>query len=229
MARQYDDLEGSSLAAFLEEVALVSDVDDPSADKPDAVTLTSLHSAKGLEFPVVFMPGMEEGMLPHSRALEDPAQMEEERRVCYVGMTRARERLYLLSAISRFQHGLLRRSIPSRFLRDLPAAEIERPEGERVAEGTSARERRAALAARAPARDVPSEPAYVAGDRVEHERFGRGVVISCELTSGDPLVTVAFEGVGVKKLALSLAPLSRVEAGPSDDNEVHAVPLEDGA
>ena len=229
VSRQYDDLEGSSLAAFLEEVALVSDVDDPSAERPDAVTLTSLHSAKGLEFPVVFMPGMEEGILPHSRALDDPAQMEEERRVCYVGMTRARERLYLLSALSRFQHGLLRRSIPSRFLRDLPAAEIERPEGERGPEGTSARERRTAIAARAPARDVPSEPAYVAGDRVEHARFGRGVVISCVLSAGDQMVTVAFEGVGVKKLALSLAPLARLEPPPSTDDEVRAVPLEDGA
>jgi DNA helicase II / ATP-dependent DNA helicase PcrA len=229
VSRQYDDIEGSSLAAFLEEVALVSDVDDPSADRPDAVTLTSLHSAKGLEFPVVFMPGMEEGILPHSRALDDPAQMEEERRVCYVGMTRARERLYLLSALSRFQHGLLRRSIPSRFLRDLPAAEIERPEGQGATEGTTARERRTAIAARAPARDVPSDPAYVAGDRVEHARFGRGVVIACVLSAGDQMVTVAFEGVGVKKLALSLAPLERVDPGPSDDDEVRAVPLEDGA
>ena len=229
VARQYDDLEGSSLAAFLEEVALVSDVDDPSTDRPDAVTLTSLHSAKGLEFPVVFMPGMEEGILPHSRALDDPAQMEEERRVCYVGMTRASERLYLLSALSRFQHGLQRRAIPSRFLRDLPAAEIERPEGGRSTDGTTSRERRTAIAARAPARDVPSEPVYVAGDRVEHARFGRGVVISCVLSAGDQMVTVAFEGVGVKKLALSLAPLERLEAGPGTGDEVRSVPLEEGA
>ncbi|MCC6237013.1 MAG: UvrD-helicase domain-containing protein [Dehalococcoidia bacterium] len=229
VSRQYDDLDGSSLAAFLEEVALVSDVDDPSADRPDAVTLTSLHSAKGLEFPVVFMPGMEEGVLPHSRSLEDPKQMEEERRVCYVGMTRAQERLYLLSAATRFQHGMLRRAIPSRFLRDLPHADIERPEGERGLEGTSARERRAAIAARAP-REVPSEPAYSGGDRVEHARFGRGVVVSCELSGGDQMVTVAFDGAGVKKLALSLAPLTRLDApGGDGDDDIRSVPLEDGA
>ena len=229
VSRQYDDLEGSSLSAFLEEVALVSDVDDPSAERPDAVTLTSLHSAKGLEYPVVFMPGMEEGVLPHSRSLEDQKQMEEERRVCYVGMTRAQERLYLLSAATRFQHGMLRRAIPSRFLRDLPSADIERPEGERGLDGTSARERRAAIAARAP-REVPSEPAYSGGDRVEHARFGRGVVVSCELSGGDQMITVAFEGAGVKKLALSLAPLTRLDApGAGGDDDIRAVPLEDGA
>ncbi len=234
VARQYDDLNESSLAAFLEEVALVSDVDDPTAERSDAVTLTSLHSAKGLEFPVVFMPGMEEGMLPHQRSLDDPKQMEEERRVCYVGMTRARERLYLLSALSRFQHGLQRRAIPSRFLRDLPTADVERPEADRSSggggyDGTTSRERRAAIAARAPLRDVPTEPAYVGGDRVEHARFGRGVVISCELSAGDQMVTVAFEGVGVKKLALSLAPLTRLDAdGGEDADEVQAVPVEEG-
>ncbi len=229
VGRQYDDLDGSSLAAFLEEVALVSDVDDPSADRSDAVTLTSLHSAKGLEFPVVFMPGMEEGVLPHQRSLDDPKQMEEERRVCYVGMTRARERLYLLSAGSRFQHGMLRRAIPSRFLRDLPSADVERPEGDRSVDGTTSRERRAAIAARAP-REVPTEPAYTGGDRVEHARFGRGVVISCELSGGDQMVTVAFDGAGVKKLALSLAPLTRIDVGGGDvGDEIRAVPLEDGA
>ena len=88
VAAQYEDLErGVSLASFLEEVALVADVDDPDSELPDAVTLTTLHAAKGLEFPVVFMPGVEEGLLPHFRSLDDPAQMEEERRVCYVGMT----------------------------------------------------------------------------------------------------------------------------------------------
>src|SRR5262249_52988183 len=125
VATQYEDLQGEhSLASFLEEVALVADVDDPGANAPDAVTLTTLHAAKGLEYPVVFMPGMEEGLLPHMRALDDPGQMEEERRVCYVGMTRARERLYLLYALRRFFQGTYRSAVPSRFLMDLP--EVER-------------------------------------------------------------------------------------------------------
>ncbi|MEZ4501609.1 MAG: 3'-5' exonuclease [Dehalococcoidia bacterium] len=230
VASQYDDLGEGSLAAFLEEVALVSDLDDPSADRPDAVTLTTLHAAKGLEFPVVFMPGMEEGTLPHMRSLDDPAQMEEERRVCYVGMTRARERLYLLTAQSRFMHGQLRRVVPSRFLRDIPAAEVERSGG-RGLEGLSGRERRAALAGRpAERRETPSEPAFAAGDRVTHERFGAGVVVGCQLVPGDQQVTVAFEAAGVKKLMLSFAPLRRIEGARDEDDPdgIVSVPAEDG-
>ena len=212
VASQYDDLQGEhSLASFLEEVALVADVDDPAAGVPDAVTLTTLHAAKGLEYPVVFMPGMEEGMLPHMRALDDPAQMEEERRVCYVGMTRARERLYLLHALRRFFQGTYRNATGSRFLRDLPSAD-------RIALGSSARtgtaspggrERRAALATRNVDADVlPAEPLFAAGERVRHTTFGRGVVVSCVVRGGDQEAVVAFEpGIGVKRLLLSLAPL----------------------
>ena len=115
VAAQYEEVEtDATLAAFLEEVALVSDVDDPSADQPDAVTLITLHAAKGLEFPVVFMPGMEEGILPHMRAIDEPSQLQEERRVCYVGMTRAQERLYLTHARRRMSYGNLRANPPSR-------------------------------------------------------------------------------------------------------------------
>ena len=240
VAGQYDNLEGGSLAAFLEEVALVADVDDPSADRPDAVTLTTLHAAKGLEFPVVFIPGMEEGTLPHMRAIDDPAQMEEERRLCYVGMTRARERLYILHALSRFQHGTLRRSSASRFVKDIPATETKRPGGEST-EAMSSRDRRAALSARPSERaDTPSEPVFAAGARVRHDRFGPGVVVSCELVPGDQQVTVLFEQVGVKKLMLSFAPLTRLD-GPSglgglegaaaseaDPDGIVSVPAEDG-
>ena len=229
VARQYDDVEGGSLAAFLEEVALVADVDDPGAERPDAVTLTTLHAAKGLEFPVVFMPGVEEGVLPHLRSIDDPAQMEEERRLAYVGMTRAREHLYLTHALSRFHNGMTRPSRGSRFLADIPDSEVERPVDARTT-GLSARERRAALAERQPLRnDIPDTPAFEPGDRVEHAKFGRGVVVSCEMARSDQLVTVAFEaGVGVKKLALSLAPLERVDS-PTSDSEVYSVPLEEGA
>ena len=211
VAAQYDDLEGEhSLASFLEEVALVADVDDPSVDVPDAVTLTSLHAAKGLEYPVVFMTGMEDGVLPHMRALDDPGQMEEERRVCYVGMTRARERLYLLHALRRFSMGTYRNYVPSRFLRDLPDADRLSISGGRggVQAPISARERRAALAAReVPQGGVPDEPRFSAGERVRHGHFGRGVVVSCTLRGDDQEVTVAFEGAGVKRLLMSLANL----------------------
>ncbi len=210
VATQYEDLQGEhSLASFLEEVALVADVDDPSAGVPDAVTLTSLHSAKGLEYPVVFMPGMEEGVLPHMRALDDPAQMEEERRVCYVGMTRARERLYLLHALRRFYQGTYRNHVGSRFLIDLPDINRLTIGGSRLTAPSpyAARERRAALAARDVPMTAPDEPRYAPGDRVRHAAFGRGIVVSCGIRGDDQEVVVAFEGAGVKKLLLSLAPL----------------------
>jgi DNA helicase-2/ATP-dependent DNA helicase PcrA len=213
VAAQYEDLDpAASLASFLEGVALVADVDDPDAEAPDAVTLTTLHAAKGLEYPVVFMPGMEEGLLPHFRSLDDPAQMEEERRVCYVGMTRAREQLYLTRARRRFQHGSYRPAIASRFLSDVPSEETVSARGARPAE--TPRERRAALATRAAERWTASEdsaadeePRYAPGDRVRHAKFGAGVVVTCEVARGDQQVTVAFEGQGVRKLLLSLAPL----------------------
>src|SRR5690606_13037556 len=130
VAAEYGEAErDASLASFLEEVALVSDIDDPSADQPDAVTLITLHAAKGLEYPVVFMAGMEEGRLPHLRALDGPSQMEEERRVCYVGMTRAKERLYLTRARRRFMYGNVRANPPSRFLGDLPEDAVTAPLG----------------------------------------------------------------------------------------------------
>ena len=214
---QYEDLDPTaSLASFLEEVALVADVDDPNAEVPDAVTLTTLHAAKGLEYPVVFMPGMEEGLLPHFRSLDDPAQMEEERRVCYVGMTRARERLYLTQARRRFQQGSYRPAIASRFLSDIPTEETVSARGARPAE--TPRERRAALATRAAegwgdrgrgaeGDAADEEPRYAPGDRVRHAKFGLGVVVSCVVARGDQQITVAFEGQGVRKLLLSLAPL----------------------
>ena len=210
VAAQYAKVEqDSSLAIFLEEVALVSDIDDPSGDTPDAVTLITLHAAKGLEYPVVFMPGMEDGLLPHIRSLDDPQQMEEERRVCYVGMTRAMERLYLTRAQSRFQFGSMRANPPSRFLADIPDELIETPIGAPERGKLSGRERRAQLAAQQAAEDGPDEPRFSAGDRVVHEQFGSGVVVSCELVPGDQQVTVAFEDQGVKRLMLSLAKIER--------------------
>ena len=225
VAREYDGVEDASLASFLEEVALVSDVDDHGADLPEAVTLTTLHAAKGLEYAVVFMPGLEEGLLPHMRSLDDPSQMEEERRICYVGMTRAKERLYLLHAASRFQRGMARRATRSRFLDDVPEIELERPAGTTVTSGLTARERRAALATRQPEQaDEPQEPVFAPGDRVVHDHFGAGVVVSCELVPGDQQVTVAFEGQGVKRLMLSFAPLAEATPPEAADAAVEDPP-----
>ena len=121
---EYDGLEpGHALVSFLEDVALVSDADTIAEDDDERtgrVTLITLHSAKGLEYPVVFITAMEEGVLPHMRSFDDQGQMEEERRLCYVGMTRAKERLYLLRAFRRYSMGMSQHNPPSRFLKDIP-------------------------------------------------------------------------------------------------------------
>lgn len=186
------------LASFLERVTLVSDVDGLD-EKVDAVTLITLHQAKGLEFPVVFIVGMEEGVLPHIKSFDDPAQMEEERRLCYVGMTRAQRRLFLVRAFRRSLMGGSGVNPPSRFLKDIPPHLVT--QGEQWLE-----EKLAPLIISAPGLSLS------AGDHVRHAKFGEGTVISCTPARDDQEVEVAFQGeVGVKRLLLSLAKLERVE------------------
>jgi DNA helicase-2/ATP-dependent DNA helicase PcrA len=209
VARQYIDLaQDEGLLAFLEGVSLVSDIDsyDESAG---AVTLITLHQAKGLEFPVVFIVGLEEGILPHIRSFDDPAQMEEERRLCYVGITRAKKRIYLVRAFRRNLMGSSAMNSPSRFLKDIPSqliidADLWRREESQVKERASSWES-----------DIPpisiNLPKLKAGDRVLHSQFGKGIVVSCHILEGDSEVVVAFPGMGVKKLLLSFARLEKVE------------------
>ena len=199
-----------ALTAFLENVSLVSDVDSLK-DRADAVTLITLHQAKGLEFPVVFIVGMEEGLLPHERSMDDPAEMEEERRLCYVGMTRAKERLYLLRAFRRGFRGGSQPSLPSRFLDDIPRDLVVAQRG--AGRGSKTRPRwRDAVAAAAPAAEAsPAPPSLATGDKVRHASFGEGIVTGCKPSGGDYEVTVAFkDGHGVKRLLLGFAPLEKV-------------------
>ena len=199
------------LGAFLEQVALVSDADN--ADTGDGVTLITLHQAKGLEFPAMFMVGMEEGMLPHIRSFDDPGEMEEERRLCYVGMTRARERLYMTRAFRRRMFGAFAPSIPSRFLADIPRELIASPEAQSSRAQVTTAARR--TGSRALAGDLdgigdatdPGPPPFSPGDRVSHGTFGEGVVVNCKPTKDDYELTVAFDGSGVKRLLHSLARL----------------------
>ena len=210
-----------ALSAFLESVALVSDTDNLE-DAADAVTLITLHQAKGLEFRAVFIVGMEEGLLPHIRSLEDEAEMEEERRLAYVGVTRAKERLYLLRAFRRGFRGMSGPSLPSRFLADIPrrlvAREPRRAPTSAAAAGRS-RKRPAAPAAgvgRLPLETAASgtpdaKPHLGTGDKVRHAKFGEGIVTGAKPTHGDVEVTVAFaNGNGIKRLLLSIAPLEKV-------------------
>ena len=205
------------LGDFLQNVALVSDVDalDDAGGRGDAITLITLHQAKGLEFDAVFMLGLEEGLLPHSRSTEDPAQLEEERRLCYVGMTRARKYLYMLRAFRRNFRGNNVAGIASRFLDELPERAVTRARirGMRSSSDVTDRLRAKDIAA-IPAPRVAARPRteYQPGDRVKHDHFGEGVVVNAREQRGDTEVTVAFEGQGVKRLMLNFAPLTKVSA-----------------
>lgn len=200
---QYEEVggEGSDLGQFLQDVALISDVDEMT-DGVDAVTLITLHAAKGLEFPVVFLVGMEEGVLPHIRSFDDPRQMEEERRLAYVGITRAKDALYLSRAYRRFSYGASASNPASRFLADIPK-NAQRPFG-------AASPRTFVEAATAPPREEfhPAAAKWNAGDRVSHPKFGTGMVVSTQANGNDVEIVVAFEGAGVKRLLQSFAPLS---------------------
>ncbi len=200
------------LAAFLEGVTLVSDVDGLD-ETVDAATLVTLHQAKGLEFPVVFIVGVEEGILPHFKSFADAEQMEEERRLCYVGITRAKERLYLVHAFRRSLMGSSTPSTSSRFLDDIPKRLIasgglwQGEEGRVMPPLYSSR-------TRTPAPNVPSSdvPELRPGDHVHHAQFGDGVVVNCRSVKDDTEAVVAFtSGVGVKKLLLSFARLEKIE------------------
>ena len=205
----YDELGMEGLPLFLEEVALISEVDELSEESGAPVLLT-LHMAKGLEFSVVFITGLEEGLLPHVRSLESPEGLEEERRLFYVGITRARDRLYLLYTFRRTRYGVDDVNAPSRFLEDLPEHLVEAP--------LSREERRAQAVARATHWDPASTPVvtgprYRVGERVYHTKFGEGIVVETRDTADDQELTVAFEEVGLKRLLASLAPLARLD-GP---------------
>lgn len=198
VAQEYQD---SGLAGFLEEVALVSDLD--SADfSNDAVTLMTLHAAKGLEFPIVFMTGLEESIFPHSRALYDQSEMEEERRLCYVGMTRAREELYMTYASSRMLYGGVQHNPPSRFLSEI--------DGEFQSANSYEQQETYSFAPQTSAAPVSDEPRYVPelneGDGVRHKIFGQGTVLEIE---GDNAV-IYFKGKGARKLNISFAPIEKL-------------------
>jgi DNA helicase-2/ATP-dependent DNA helicase PcrA len=194
------------LAAFLEQVALVSEQDEYD-EEASAVTLMTLHNAKGLEFPVVFIVGMEDGVFPHYRSMTDAHELEEERRLAYVGITRAKERLYLCHAWSRSLFGQTSYNPPSRFLSEIPEELVRALETEAPGPG------RATWAAAASAPRGPERRAPIAvgpGDTVVHDRWGEGVVLSVSGAGPEAEATVAFGEVGEKRLLLAYAPLRKV-------------------
>ena len=220
--------ERGQLTDFLENVALVSDVDglqggDDSEIDADAITLITLHQAKGLEYDAVFLVGLEDGMLPHSRSLEDPAQLEEERRLLYVGMTRARKRLYMFRAFQRRFHGQSGSQTASRFLLEIPESLVTIRDirgHSRVADRIpDPMWTKRAASTPAPRPATRSADEFAPGEKVKHDVFGEGVVVSSSGSGSDTQVTVAFVGEGVKRLMLSFAPIERIVDASSDSNE----------
>jgi DNA helicase-2/ATP-dependent DNA helicase PcrA len=204
VAREGDRAEGA-LEGFLDQVALVSDVDE-LREGARGVTLMTLHAAKGLEFPAVFLTGMEEGVFPHARSLGDTADVEEERRLCYVGLTRARQRLFLSYALHRRLHGY-EMGQASRFLEEIPRDEVTflnaSPSGMEVREAAPAPEPTGFGPA---AEDMP----LAVGAHVRHARWGEGLVVGVERAGSDTIVTVRFASVGRKRLSLQYAHLEEL-------------------
>ncbi|MFA5400308.1 MAG: UvrD-helicase domain-containing protein [Dehalococcoidia bacterium] len=227
VAADYDDLPpGEGLAPFLEKVSLVADTDEIES-REDTVTLITLHQAKGLEFPIVFIVGLEEGLLPHRRSMEEGGdELEEERRLCYVGVTRAERNVYLMHTARRAIFGMSSESTPSRFLDDLPEHLVERkgmvPGEEQPSGSVRVRTQRwrdedeginiaDLLAKKSGLRQPAAGLAELnPGDRVRHAKFGDGQVIGVRVTGQDREVIVAFEESGVKKLLLSMALLEKI-------------------
>ena len=224
MAREYEDTD-----EFLEQVSLVADTDDLD-DDDSSVVLMTLHSAKGLEYPVVFLMGLEDGVFPHIRSLGDPDELEEERRLAYVGLTRAQERLYLTNAWSRTLYGATQYNPPSRFLDEIPGQLMDEAEGsrsDRRRAGRSnfgVRDRRERMSAgreriveqamarspRGPVQSGADELGLKVGDDVRHKTFGEGVIIDLAGSGDKTEARVHFAGVGEKTLLLSWAPLEKI-------------------
>ena len=216
VAREFDGARppDGTLADFLERVALVADADEiPDGEEHGGmVTLMTLHTAKGLEFPVVFLTGMEEEVFPHQRALTNPRELEEERRLAYVGITRAEQRLYLTRAASRNWWGRPAFHSPSRFLSEIPASLIEwKRDAAAVAAASTPASARLASRPGVDAVGNRAVPALTAGDRVNHDKFGLGTVVSADGYGDSAEAKIDFGGdYGVKHLVLRYAPLEKL-------------------
>jgi DNA helicase-2/ATP-dependent DNA helicase PcrA len=232
--------DDKSLTAFLTHMTLLGDLDALTSEEnvqKDRVTLMTLHSAKGLEFPVVFLTGLEEGVFPHSRSLDDPGQLEEERRLAYVGITRAMDQLYICHAQRRMVYGQWKPSISSRFLRELPEKLVKPVESAAMKLAAQLRPTTAAggpinkrnaqdvqwmqdwsMGDDAPRRAQPAPKgprvkvdSLSVGDRVRHEKFGEGVVARIIGSGEKATLAVSFPGLGQKILDPRIAPLERLD------------------
>ncbi|HBG44186.1 MAG TPA: ATP-dependent DNA helicase PcrA, partial [Firmicutes bacterium] len=218
VTREYEAKnEDTTLAGFLESVSLVSDVDNYQRDA-DAVVMMTLHAAKGLEFPVVFISGMEEGVFPNERCLQATSELEEERRICYVGITRAKEKLYLTHAGVRTLYGRSNYSRISRFVAEIPTELIKDLNVSKRSSSLSSGHDaggggmnacysgHAASVAHATANAL-----LKVGDHVVHQKFGNGTIVAVKGEGAQAALSVAFPGLGIKELLAAYAPLQKAE------------------
>ncbi len=207
------------LSGFLEEVALYTDLDEMNSAE-DCVTMMTLHSAKGLEFPTVFIAGMEEDIFPSSRSKTDLAELEEERRLAYVGITRAKKKLYLLSASERMLYGSINRNFPSRFMEEIPMSLKDMVDAAfsltAPVQSTQRMQKtptyRSTIRKKEPVAGKPqamNSGNFGVGDHVRHKAFGSGVILSAEPMGNDTLLEIRFDGVGIKKIMKNFAKLER--------------------
>lgn len=211
-----DQNEDKSLVAFLTDLALVADIDqlDDDGASSDAVTLMTLHSAKGLEFPVVFLVGMEEGIFPHNRSLVDEEEMEEERRLAYVGITRAEEELYLTNAEMRTLYGRTNMNPPSRFIDEIPDELVEmivEVDNKRISFGFEPSKKAYRQVVRPEPASEEGQTQWKVGDKAEHKKWGVGTVVSIKNENDSVELDIAFPSpIGIKRLLADFAPIKKV-------------------
>lgn len=213
--------DAASLGGFLEEVSLMTDIDNYD-NNANAVTLMTIHSAKGLEFPVIFLPGFEEGIFPGNQAIYNPEELEEERRLAYVAITRAKQNLYIVNAETRLLFGCTTRNRPSRFTCEIPEDLVEKTENKRIVQKTfndikllnSRQPAKSTMFASARTFNHIEKPEYkvssfVAGDIVIHKVFGKGSVLVVKPMGNDMLLEINFDKIGIKKLMANYAKLEK--------------------
>ncbi len=216
LIKYQEETDEPDLSDFLEDVALITDIDSYNEDE-DSVVLMTLHSAKGLEFPVVFIPGMEEGIFPGNQSLYSEEELEEERRLAYVGITRAKEKLYLINAQQRMLYGTTSRNMPSRFLREIPMSVTEdvtvktyKAPSSKIPRHSSSTSQNAHRFGQAG--NTASKPSadYKVGDTVLHKSFGTGTILTLQPMGNDILMEIAFDKAGTKKMMANFARLEKV-------------------
>ena len=214
LIRYKDENPDAELSDFLEEVALMTDIDNYNADA-DTVVLMTLHASKGLEFPVVFIPGLEEGIFPGYQSMYDPVEIQEERRLAYVGITRAKQKLYLLNARSRMLFGSTKYNRPSVFLEELPKECCElltksKTPIERKHVANTKKQNTNGFGAGFGSQPKKSNDTFMVGEQVTHRVFGQGMIVSLRPMGNDVLMEIAFEKVGTKKIMANMGAVKKV-------------------